>query len=455
MIRTYIHPREGTQVRTRRANFGVLAPLAMLFMLAEPVQAEEIAAMDVELTPQEQRLIDWVDQHGKQILQELDVHIGMNTGTSNIPGLDRYRALLATDLEALGFDTRVVAAESFEILTCEGGTMAFADHLVATHTGDKPNRILLNGHMDTVFGVDDEFQSLTVEPGGILHGPGVVDMKGGIVVMLNALRALDAEGLLEGANITVLLNSDEEIGSLSSRALIEELAREHDVGIIFEGAGDHRFTRARKGLGQVRLRVTGRESHSGAAHEKGVSANLALARQIVAIEELTDYGTQVTVNTGVMGGGEKRNTIPGCADAYIDLRYPDAESGRALLAGVHAVAEADYVSNPAYPKLPVTDIWSTLHRPVKAPHPVVDALIAEAMGLSQLIGEPIVGTDYSGGGTDGSIAQSVGLPTVDSLGLNGEGVHSSRERTTVDSLMARTKLAAVLLARQIERQPAQ
>ncbi|MEM8562510.1 MAG: peptidase dimerization domain-containing protein, partial [Pseudomonadota bacterium] len=193
---------------------------------------------------------------------------------------------------------------------------------------------------------------------------------------------------------------------------------------------------------------------SGGAHEQGVSANLALAQQIVAIEALTDYERGVTVNVGMMGGGEKRNTIPGCADAYVDLRYPAIADGQYLLAEVEAIAAASYAYNPQFPDLPKTEFWGVLHRPAKEENAVVDALIADAMGLSALIGEPIQGAMFSGGGTDGSIAQSVGLPTVDSLGLNGSGAHSSREHTTVDSLIARTKLAAVMIGREIQAQSA-
>jgi glutamate carboxypeptidase len=426
---------------------AVLAGLLLAFSGSS--HGADIIAAEVELSPDEQAMVDWVEGRREQILAELTSHVGMNTGTANIKGIDSYRAILAGQLQSMGFTTQEVASAPQPVLTCEGGVVEFADHLVATRTGSKPNRILLNGHMDTVFPAGDEFQSLSVDPDGTLRGPGVLDMKGGIVVMLNALRALDEAGYLDGANLTVLLNSDEEIGSLGSRELIEKLAREHDTGMVFEGSREDRMTRSRKGLGQVRLKVTGRESHAGAAHEQGVSANLELAHEVIAIEQLTDYERQVTVNVGVMGGGEKRNTVPGCADAYIDLRYPAAADGDQLIASIEKIAATPTVANPSYPGLPTVDVWSRLHRPVKPVNAEVDAMIAEAMGLSLLIGEPVVGTLYSGGGTDGSIAQAAGLPTVDSLGLDGEGAHSSRELTTLQSLIARTKLAAVMIARQI------
>ncbi|MEJ2531979.1 MAG: M20 family metallopeptidase [Halioglobus sp.] len=415
-----------------------------------PVQGDEIAAQEVELSAAEARLVARIGERRAAMLAELKRYVEINTGSGNIAGIDRFRAILAAELQQLGFATREYAAEPMAVLSCDGGQVRFANHLLGTRRGSRPNRILLNGHMDTVFPPGDEFQTLSVEHDGTLHGPGVLDMKGGIVVMLAALRALHAEGRLDDANITVFFNSDEEIGSLSSRPLVEELAKGHDVGLVFEGTQNNRMIRARKGLGQVRLRVTGRESHAGAAHQEGVSANLELAHKVVAIEALTDYDRNITVNVGVMSGGEKRNTVPGCAEALVDLRYPTAAEGEYLRASIEAIAARKETGNPAFPDLPRIELWSALHRPVKPPHPRVDALIAEAMGLSRLIGEPVEGSLFSGGGTDGSIAQAAGLPTLDTLGLDGSGGHSSRERASLQSLVARARLAAVMIGRQIE-----
>jgi glutamate carboxypeptidase len=414
------------------------------------VHGDEIVAKEVELSAAEERMVAWIGERQEAMLAELKQYVEINTGSGNISGINRFREILAAELKKLGFETREYATEPMAVLSCDDSNVRFADHLLATRKGSRPNRVLLNGHMDTVFPPNDEFQTLAVESDGTLRGPGVLDMKGGIVVMLAALRALHAEGRLDDANITVFFNSDEEVGSLSSRPLVEELAKGHDVGLVFEGTQKNRMIRARKGLGQVRLRVTGRESHAGAAHQEGVSANLALAHKIVAIESLTDYDRKITVNVGVMKGGEKRNTVPGCAEALVDLRYPTAEEGDYLKTSIEAIAARKETGNPAYPDLPRIELWSALHRPVKPPHAVVDELIAEVMGLSRLIGEPVEGSLFSGGGTDGSIAQAAGLPTLDTLGLDGSGGHSSREKSSLQSLVARAKLAAVMIGRQID-----
>ena len=422
-----------------------------LALVASCSYASHTLAQQTVLSDQEKQMIEWVDQHQEEILAELKTHVEINTGTDNLSGLDQYREVLAQDLIELGFATKEHSSDAIDVLSCDGGTIKIADHLVATRKGSKSNRVLMNGHMDTVFSKDDEFQTLIIESDGVLKGPGVADMKGGIVIMINALRALDEQGLLEDTNLTVLFNSDEEIGSLGSRALIETLAKQHDVGLVFEGTYNNLATRARKGLGQARLRVTGRESHAGGAHEEGVSATLEMAHKVIEVEKLTDYSRNVTVNTGVLSGGEKRNTVPGCADAYIDMRFPTREDGEKLKQNISDIAANVVVKSDKYPGLPKVESWAVLHRPVKAENAKVDEIISQAMAISALIGEPITGTRYSGGGTDGSIAQGVGLPTMDSLGMDGKGAHSSREESTVQSLIARTKLAAVMLARQLHQ----
>jgi len=417
--------------------------------------AQDVQPKITELSASEKSLVAWVDKQQAAILSELKTHVDMNTGTGNIDGLNAYRNMLDRELVALGFSTTTHASAPIDVLTCEGGQVSVADHLSAQIKGGNGQKVLINGHMDTVFSEGDEFQTLQIAEDGTLAGPGVADMKGGIVIMLNALRALKQQGLLDQVNLSVLFNSDEEIGSLGSRPLIETMARQHDIGLVFEGTYQNKVTRARKGLGQARLRVQGRESHAGGAHEDGVSANLELAHKVVEIESLTDYAKRLTVNTGVMAGGEKRNTVPGCADAYVDMRFPNAEGGESLKRGIEAVAAKTHTPSHKYTDLPSTQVWAVLHRPVKPQHPKVDALIGEAMGISALVGAPIVGTRYSGGGTDGSIAQGVGLPTMDSLGMDGSGAHSSREASTVKSLIERTKLAAIMLARQLHATPDQ
>ena len=194
------------------------------------------------------------------------------------------------------------------------------------------------------------FQAMTIEADGTLKGPGVLDMKGGLIVLSYALKALHHHGRLEESNITVFLNTDEEVGSLGSRSILEKQAGRHDVGLIFEGTHGHKLTRERKGLGQARIKVTGRESHAGAFHEGGVSANLELAHKVIDLEALTDYRKGTTVNVGTMQGGEKRNTRPGCAEAFVDLRYIENRDGVNLKAQVERIALHTYTHYKKFPR---------------------------------------------------------------------------------------------------------
>ena len=407
----------------------------------------EIQAKPTRLTTHETQLVEWVKSQQSAMRKDLETYVNINTGTLNLKGLNQFRDLLEKELQSIGFETAHQPGGEIELLTCRGGTMVFADHLLAKRIGKKPIKVMLNGHLDTVFPKDDEFQTMVKEADGTLKGPGVLDMKGGLVALTYALKALNYHGRLGDTNITIFLNTDEEVGSMGSRPFLEELALHHDVGLVFEGSKNHQLARQRKGLGQARIKVTGRESHAGEAYAEGVSANAELAHKVIALEALTDYVNMATVNVGVMEGGETRNTRPGCADAFVDLRFVGNQEGENLKQQVDRIALTQYTQHPDFPNLPKSEVWSVLHRPAKAIHPVTDQIIAEAMGLSAVIGEPIVGTYLSGGGTDGSLMQAQGLPTVDSLGLNGGGAHSSREWTTMQSLVARTQLVAVLLDR--------
>ena len=432
----------------------IFNPVIFVLVFAYPsIVHAEVEAIPTQLTLQEQQIVEWVKAHQQAMLDDLQTYVNINSGTFNHEGLNTFRDLLENVYDELGFDTVLQPGGEIKVLSCHDTTMGFADHLLAQRTGNLTTRILLNGHLDTVFPKDDEFQTMTTEPDGTLKGPGVLDMKGGIVALTYALKALHHHGRLQGGNLTVFFNTDEEVGSLDSRRYLEKLAIQHDVGLVFEGSHNHKLVRQRKGLGQARIKVTGRESHAGEAHAEGVSANVELAHKVIALEALTDYEKGTTVNVGIMQGGETRNTRPGCAEAFVDLRYPDNQDGLKLKAQVEHIAQARFTHPPEFPRLPESEGWIVLHRPAKSIHPVTDHLIAQAMGLSMLLGDPLVGTSYSGGGTDGSLMQAKGLPTVDSLGLNGGGEHSSREWTTTQSLIARTKLIAVLLDRLIHQAP--
>jgi len=298
-----------------------------------------------------------------------------------------------------------------------------------------------------VFEPSSEFQSFTRDPGqpGRATGPGVADMKGGLVILLEALRALRETGALNRAHWVVLLNADEEIGSLGSRPLIEAEARTARYGFVFESAqGGGAMVRSRRGLGQFHLRVQGVPAHAGSAHERGRSAIRALAAKIVEIEALTDYERGITLNVGTIAGGTKRNIVPAEATAWIDLRYDDPEAGEEIRTKIEEIAATAHVPDTK------TEVWGSLHRPPKPATEAVDGLIRAHADVLLALGDSPLPPRHSGGGTDGSLMGAVGLATLDSMGAVGGRAHTQDEFVDLRSLPRRATIAAILLHRLIE-----
>ena len=232
---------------------------------------------------------------------------------------------------------------------------------------------------------------------------------------------------------------------LCLRKYLEEQAELHDYGLVYESSGTDTLVQTRKGLGQARFVVNGRASHAGGAHQQGRSAIKELAYKIVEIENMTDYETGVTVNVGVVSGGEARNTVAPCAEAFVDLRYPAPEQGTAAVEQFEQIF-GEVLSYPVDSGEITTDSWVNLHRPPKIPTAESDYLLEKTLAIGRLLGQELGVTD-SGGGTDGSLTQAAGLPTLDSLGIAGTGAHSNREEARLSSLVERAKLSAILLRR--------
>ena len=425
-------------MNTLRLTCSVLAlNLSLAALAQEPVEPA--------INAEEQEMVVWLDEREEEMLALLERITNMNSGSLNRAGLDAVAAVFDEELRGLGFSTSRLPGELIEMPSCPGSeySVDLADHLLARRPGNG-SRLLLMGHIDTVFPPDSPFQTFRRE-GDTIYGPGVADMKGGLVVMLYALKALAAADALDEAAFTVLLNSDEEMGSLSSRGYLEEEALNHDWGLVYESSGIDTMTRQRKGIGQARLVVTGRAAHSGGAHEQGLSAIKELAYKIVQIENMTNYETGLTVNVGVVNGGEARNTISPCAEALIDLRYPQPEQGVAAVELWREIFERVY-SYPVDSGEITTESYINLHRPPKIPTPESDYLLDKTIAIGRLLGQDI-GIVDSGGGTDGSLTQGVGLPTIDSLGIAGSGAHSNREEARASSLVERAALSAVLIRR--------
>ena len=411
------------------------AGLALLLLTAP---ARTIA----QLSGAERQLRARVESRAPQLWGMLERWVALNTGSHNLEGLERFAAELSEQLTALGFEVELRPGEP---IAYPDGARPTGPVLRARRAGPAgAPRLLLSGHLDTVFEPGSPFRALGPVVDGRASGPGAADMKGGLVVMLAALEALTRAGDIDGADWSVLLVSDEELGSLASRPLIEAAAREADYGFVFESARTSgAMVRSRRGLGQLILSVEGVAAHAGSDHRSGRSAIAELARQIVAIEALTDYARGVTLNTGIVRGGTKRNVVPDSAQAWIDLRYDTPELGQQIVERIEALA--------ASPRVPGTRtrVWARLHRPPKPETPATRELLARHADVARALGADPPPPVHAGGGTDGSLMAAVGLPTLDSMGVRGGRAHTDGEFVVADSLAERAALAAILWRRLI------
>jgi glutamate carboxypeptidase len=304
--------------------------------------------------------------------------------------------------------------------------------------GNGQNGILLLHHMDTVFPLGTLEKMPFYQKEDKTYGPGVLDMKGGIVVTLSAIRRLQAEKQMPTCPVTALFTSDEEIGSDSSRALIESLARESSLVLVLEsGLVDGALKVWRKGVGEFQVKVQGRASHAGGAHEDGRNAIQEMAHQVLAIQSMTDYSKGTTLNVGMIKGGTASNVVPAECEAVVDYRVLVPE-------------EADRVNEAMKSLRPVTpgtsmSVTGGLNRPPMPNDDMMKKTFAKASRIAANIGMTLK-SGGSGGGSDANFVAPLGIPVLDGLGTFGEGYHSEREYIFTESLNSRSELAAALIS---------
>ena len=312
---------------------------------------------------------------------------------------------------------------------------AFGDHLrISWGEGDR--QLLLLGHMDTVWPMGEVQHRPFRVSQDKATGPGAFDMKGGLVIALYMAQALQELGLKPAHRLVFLFNSDEEVGSLTSRPFIEEEARHSEEVLVLEPSRDSALVTWRKGVGRFEMEVQGVASHSGAAHERGVSAVQELAHQIIRLEAMTDYGRGTTVNVGVVEGGSKVNVRPASAWAAIDLRVLTAGEGRRM-------TEAILGLQPVNPETTLI-ISGGMNRPPWEESPASEALFERARRVGATLGFDLYPAG-TGGGSDGNFTAALGVPTLDGLGVVGNDAHALTEWVDLTSLPRRAALLAELV----------
>lgn len=376
----------------------------------------------------DQALLAEAEQAKSEALKLLERLVNIDSGTFNGAGLDRVGAIAMEELKRLGAKVETFPA-----------TPAMSRNVQATLTGTGKGRILLVAHMDTVFPDGAAAARPFRIDGARAYGPGIMDDKGGIVVALAALKILKQSGDTGYGKITLLLNTNEETGSHGTRALMEKLAREHDVALNLEpGRAADGLVVMRKGSGEIELEVTGKAAHAGVAPEAGRNAAMEAAHQVLQLSRLADAGKQTTVNFTVIKAGERTNVIPDHATVQADVRVAVPEEFDRV--------EQDLARLSANHLIPDTKVSARLRRgfPPMPKSPVTDAVAAKAQAVYGELGRKLT-LESSGGAADSSLTFATGVPTIDGLGIVGGGIHTPEEYAEVESIAPRAYLLARLI----------
>jgi glutamate carboxypeptidase len=295
--------------------------------------------------------------------------------------------------------------------------------------------VLLLGHLDTVWPIGTLNKMPWREADGRYWGPGVLDMKAGVVMALTALSIL--REMKSVRPVTLLLNSDEEVGSPISRAITERLALESAAVLVLEPAQGLAYKTARKGVGNYHVQVTGVGSHSGVDFERGHSAVLELAKLVQTISGFTNLTRKLTVNCGVIAGGTRSNVVASSAYAEVDVRIAKASDA----AYVEKLFRSLKVSDPHC----VLTITGGINRPPMERKAGTIALFKKARALAEELGFALEEA-ATGGGSDGNFTAALGIPTLDGMGAVGEGAHAAHESVVIEHLVPRTALLAAMIA---------
>lgn len=305
--------------------------------------------------------------------------------------------------------------------------------------------VLIMGHMDTVFPNGTALERPFTIRENKAFGPGIADMKAGLLSIYYILRSLHAAGKLNQASVCVALNSDEEISSKFSRPWLEELAKKSSHALVFEPArADGNLVKRRKGVGRYTLEFKGVAAHSGIDPEKGCSAIQELAHWVLALHGRTNYGTGTTVNVGVASGGSKVNVVADHAKAEVDVRICDLAEAEAI-----ERLMAEMASAPRTPGV-IATVSGGVTRPPMNPNEKTLQLCTTMEKLGAQLGIP-VGWTFTGGGSDGCFSASLGVPTIDGLGPIGGGAHGVSEYLEINSIEPRFQLVRQLIQQLTER----
>jgi glutamate carboxypeptidase len=396
-----------------------------------------------ELTPTERECTERAA--AEPMLDQVLAWSGVNSGSRNLAGLERMADLLVDAFASLPGALRLEDPQPVDNVDSSGRTVKIRHgrHLHLTVRPTAPVQLLFTGHMDTVFAPDHPFQKTRWLEDGVLNGPGVADMKGGIAVMLAALKSVEKSPLADRFGYEVVINSDEEVGSLGSAALLERAAAGKRAALTYEPAAlpDGTLAGARPGSGNFALVVRGRSAHAGRNPEDGRNALLAAADLALRLAQAKRPG--LSINPSRIEGGSPSNVVPDLAIVRVNLRpatpEDEAEAQAIIESAIGTVAAEHEVT---------VEISGGFGRPPKPLTPEAEALFELVRAAGADLGQTI-SWQPSGGVCDGNNIAACGVPVVDTMGVRGGKIHSDEEYLIADSLGERAALSALTILRLI------
>ncbi|MCP3873149.1 MAG: M20 family metallopeptidase [Desulfobacteraceae bacterium] len=376
----------------------------------------------------QQQIKTFINQNKSEMLTLLENLVCIQSGSKNKSGIDKVGRFIQKEMESMGFCCERVRQKTF------------GDHIIARSfaTDQNKNQILITGHMDTVFPYDTNFIFFNHD-NTKCYGPGVADMKGGLVVGIFALKALLNSNCLKNLPITFIFNSDEEIGSPSSRKIIRSEAKKSKMAFVFEAGGlNGEIVTGRKGNFSAQLEIQGEAGHAAFANINKASAILELAQKIIAIEKLNSMDLGISANIGTVQGGIGPNTIPEHAKAQMDFRFLTSKDFERLKSQVQVICNNYIISGTtsvlkivsSRPAMPQTSKNIALYDRIK--------IVADDLNI------PII-SELRQGASDANLIADEGIPVIDGLGPIGAKDHSEDEYINTQSLLDRAILFASFL----------
>ncbi|WP_078431164.1 M20 family metallopeptidase [Metabacillus halosaccharovorans] len=376
----------------------------------------------------------FLQQHSEKMLNFIEKLVNIDSGSYNKKGVDQIGEILRNCYENLGFHVKVIPQKEY------------GNHLVIEHKESINPSIVILAHMDTVFPKGTVLERAFRIEGQRAYGPGVIDMKSSHAAVLFAIKALINERDEAYKHIKIILNSEEEIGSPTSKSLIEKEAKNTKYALVMEPARkDGSLVSARRGKGNYTLIVEGKAAHSGIEPEKGRSAIEELAHKIIQLHELSDHENGISVNVGLIEGGSSANTVSDHAEAQIDVRMKGIDQVELIEEKLEEICSTTEVAGTKIV------LEGEMNRPPMEKNKKTRALLRIIQAVGDEIGIEIEDT-ATGGGSDASFTSSLGIATIDGLGPIGGNAHSDKEYLEIPSLVERTYLLATIIKRLVEKQ---